>query len=248
MIVSERGTSKPRGAAQICFALAPQPTIGSAPTRPATATSMQPERAAAVFVEQRALVVGGDEQQREDGDRVTTRPARRTFRSRAVSLRRGVLTRPVVPFERHAGQHSRRPGGRDLATWEKDRRRSLDACTWWRGPLDGRLSAMCHPGACPRLTKGTNEFVGSGGYGQHVVAADGGDVRRPDEHPGPDGPLRRRDAETLVGELDDDVVRRLRDRRRPLVSVRLQDGLRRADHTSPTAASSATSGASRARS
>ena len=67
---------------------------------------------------------------------------------------------------------------------------------------------------------------------RQLMAADRGDPGRPDEHPGPGRPLRRRDAETLVGELDDDGFCRLRDRAHPLVPVRVQDGVRRRRCTS----------------
>ena len=61
------------------------------------------------------------------------------------------------------------------------------------------------------------------------MAAHRRDAGRPDEHPGPGRPLRRRNAETLVCELDDDGVRRLRDRAHPLGPGRIQNGLRGPD-------------------
>ena len=64
------------------------------------------------------------------------------------------------------------------------------------------------------------------------VADDRGDVRRADEPAGPCGPVRRRDAEALVGQQHDAHVRRvLRDAHR-VVPVGVQDGLRHSDRPS----------------
>ena len=60
------------------------------------------------------------------------------------------------------------------------------------------------------------------------VADDRRDVRRADEPAGPGGPVRRRDAEALVGQQHDAHVRRLLARARRVGAVGVQDGLRHA--------------------
>src|SRR6185437_12122730 len=57
------------------------------------------------------------------------------------------------------------------------------------------------------------------------LADDGGDIRRPDERAGSRHPLRRRDAEALVGEQHDAHLRRLRASARRVVPMGVQDGL-----------------------
>src|SRR4029077_239675 len=74
-----------------------------------------------------------------------------------------------------------------------------------------------------------HQFNGMVERRRQFMAAHRRHVRRPDEHPGPRFPLRRRNAETLVCELDDDGVRRLRGRAHPLGPGRLQNGLRGPD-------------------
>ena len=61
------------------------------------------------------------------------------------------------------------------------------------------------------------------------MAAHGGHARRPDERPGAGRPVRRRDAEALVGEQHDAGVRRLRAHPSDVGALRLQDGLRPPD-------------------
>ena len=62
--------------------------------------------------------------------------------------------------------------------------------------------------------------------GRQRLAAHGGDVRRPDERPRTCRPLRRRDAEALVGEQHDADVRRVRARVDRLGAVGLRHVLR----------------------
>src|ERR1700743_1868598 len=76
------------------------------------------------------------------------------------------------------------------------------------------------------LNERTHLTIGMLERRRQFMAAHRRDARRPDEHPGPRGPLRPRNAETLVCELDDDGVRRLRDRAHPLGPGRIQNGLR----------------------
>ena len=76
------------------------------------------------------------------------------------------------------------------------------------------------------------DLCGNVGHGQQRLAADRGDAGRPDERPRPRRALRRRDAEALVGELDDDGVRRVRARAHRLGSFGFKMALRRRRCTS----------------
>ena len=62
--------------------------------------------------------------------------------------------------------------------------------------------------------------------GRQRVAAHRGDAGGADERARPRRPLRRRDAEALVGQLDDDVVHRVRPRAHCVGAGRLRDGVR----------------------
>src|SRR5437016_2457248 len=62
--------------------------------------------------------------------------------------------------------------------------------------------------------------------GRQRVADDGGDARWSDERAGARGPVRRRNAEALVGEQHDADLRRVLPHVDRLVPVGIQDGLR----------------------
>src|ERR1700710_1696818 len=79
------------------------------------------------------------------------------------------------------------------------------------------------------VEKGTNSSYGMAERRRQLMAAHGPPPGGLAEHPRPGRALWRGDAEAVVGELDDDGVRRLRDRACPLGACRFQDGVRRAD-------------------
>ena len=184
----------------------------------------------------RLAVAGGGEDRAARAMRVIATAAMTTLRSRFVSRRRGVLTRWKCPSSGIAAQVNGSIAGPNRQSGEP-LGRSLDSCTWWRRRGDGRLTAShwaLRAGGkllaigSPRQER-KHRIYGMVERRRQLMAAHRRDPGRPDEHPGAGRSLRRRDAEALVGELDDDGLCRLRDRAHPLVPVRVQNGLREPD-------------------
>ena len=197
------------------------------------------------------------------------RAPRAAARRRRRDLRLGRLSR-----HRTSGQLQRRAAGR--AGFARTRPLPLTASGQMskarpqvlaRVSLAGRRAARISYAHCNRCAAGPHArsgaptrstTVGNGGTctwhaypslaerGRQRVADDRGDVRRADEPPGPRGPVRRRDAEALVGQQHDAHVRRVLARAGRLGAVGVQDGLRHA-RSATAKASSTPSGASRGR-
>ncbi len=89
----------------------------------------------------------------------------------------------------------------------------------WANEANARRRPERRSNALPPMAEPRRQFV----------AAHRSNARRLDERAGPRRPVRRRDAEALVGEQHDARVHRLRTRARGVGALRIQDGFRQPD-------------------